>query len=172
MTELIPVNQEERFYLVKYERACQALAEASSIDEIKAVHDFSIRMRLYARQSNNRNMAADAIVLQARAEREIGLLMRAQRDTFGLSYASLSGCCRKEAQVPRSTRIPHARRTPLLPNRLDQHEADQLRARLSHMSDRDVRAKLGMTLQLAEDLAARKDLPVEIVQKAKQFLTG
>lgn len=85
MTELIPVNQEERFYLVKYERARQALAEASSIDEIKAVHDFSIRMRLYARQSNNRNMAADAIVLQARAEREIGLLMRAQRDTFGLS---------------------------------------------------------------------------------------
>ena len=89
MTELIPVNQEERFYLVKYERACQALAEAPSIDEIKAVHDFSIRMRLYARQSNNRNMAADAIVLQARAEREIGLLMRAQRDTFGLSYAGL-----------------------------------------------------------------------------------
>jgi len=117
-------------------------------------------------------MAADAIVLQARAEREIGLLMRAQRDTFGLSYAGLSGCCRKEAHVPRSTRIPHARRTSLLPNRLDQHEADQLRARLSHMSDRDVRAELGMTLQLAEDLAARKDLPVEIVQKAKQFLAG
>lgn len=71
--------------LVRYDAACRALADAVSIDEVKAFRDQSEAMRAYARQAKNKRLEAQAAEIRFRAERRIGELMAAQRDSSGLS---------------------------------------------------------------------------------------
>ena len=44
--------------LARYETACQALAEARTIDEVKDIHDEAVAMAAYARQINFKAQAA------------------------------------------------------------------------------------------------------------------
>jgi len=73
--------------LVRYDAACRALSAAKSIDEVKEIHNQSEAMRAYAKQAKNKQLEIDASEIRFRAERRIGELMAAQRDSVGLAPA-------------------------------------------------------------------------------------
>jgi N6-adenosine-specific RNA methylase IME4 len=74
-----------KFELARYDRACRALAEARSVDEVKDVRDVAMAMKLYAKQAKNRDLEADAYELRVRAERKLGEMIAAQKETVGLA---------------------------------------------------------------------------------------
>jgi hypothetical protein len=71
--------------LVKYDAACRALAEARSTDEVKDVRDVAMAMKLYAKQAKNKDLEADAFELRSRAEKRLGDMIKAQKETVGLN---------------------------------------------------------------------------------------
>src|SRR5260370_41464534 len=91
-----------KFELARYDRACRALAEARSVDEVKDVRDIAMAMRLYAKQAKNRDLEADAYELRVRAERKLGEMIAAQKETVGLNRGALVGGTSREP--PRDTR--------------------------------------------------------------------
>jgi hypothetical protein len=70
-----------------YERARHALAEAKAVDEALHVKNHADAWRTYARQARDRAMELDAAEIRIRAERRIGQLMQAQRESVGLATA-------------------------------------------------------------------------------------
>src|SRR5713101_1936452 len=63
--------------LSRYDAARRLLAEARTIDEVKDVLDRAERMRLYARQRNERKLIADAADIQLRATERLGEMIAA-----------------------------------------------------------------------------------------------
>lgn len=61
--------------LVKYDEARAALAECKRVDEVLQIRDEAERMKLYARQAKDRDMMADAAEIQARATRQLGIIL-------------------------------------------------------------------------------------------------
>jgi len=57
--------------LVHYDAACQALAKAVRVDEVKNIHDIAVAMRVYAKQAKNHEAEANAVVLRMRATRRL-----------------------------------------------------------------------------------------------------
>lgn len=84
--------------LLKYEAACQALAEAKSVDEVMGVRDEGERIRFYAKQAKNKQLEIDAAEIRIRAERRIGEMMAAQRDA-GLLNGGSKGLGSNQHQV-------------------------------------------------------------------------
>jgi hypothetical protein len=70
--------------LVRYDAACRAVAECRSVDEAKDLRDKAEAMRCYARMAKNRDMEIDAAEVRIRAERKLGELIAAQKETVGL----------------------------------------------------------------------------------------
>ena len=60
---LVPTVQEAR--LIKYDSACRALAEASAVDEVKEVLDQALKLKLYAKIAENKQMERDAAAIRA-----------------------------------------------------------------------------------------------------------
>ena len=60
-------------------------AGIDTVDEVKDVRDVAVAMRAYARQAKNKELEADAWEIRVRAERRVGELIAAQRETIGLS---------------------------------------------------------------------------------------
>jgi N6-adenosine-specific RNA methylase IME4 len=77
-----------------YDAACRALAKAREVDEVKHILDASIAWAAYAKQSKNVDLLADAAEIRSRAERRLGQLMAAQRDTVGLNRGMAGGAVR------------------------------------------------------------------------------
>lgn len=77
--------------LVRYDAACHALAVAKSVDEVKEIRDASEAMRAYARQAQNKQLETDAAEIRIRAERRLGELLRAQKETVGLNQGAVPG---------------------------------------------------------------------------------
>ncbi len=71
--------------LAKYEAACAALAAAKTVDEAKEIGNRAEALRAYARQAKNRELEVDAAEIRMRAERRLGELIRAQKETVGLA---------------------------------------------------------------------------------------
>ena len=108
--------------LVKYEAAVRALAEAKSVDEVKDFRDKSEAMRAYARQAKNRQLEIDAAEIRIRAERRIGELMAAQRESVGLA----NGGDAMKARVQSGPEVIETRAT-LAEAGIDKHLADRAR---------------------------------------------
>ncbi|GAB5505810.1 MAG: hypothetical protein Rhirs2KO_09730 [Rhizobiaceae bacterium] len=66
--------------LVRYDAACQAIAAARSVDELRAIRDQADAMRAAARIAKNRQAEIDMAEIRFRGERRLGELMAAQRD--------------------------------------------------------------------------------------------
>lgn len=71
--------------LVRYDAACKAVTEAKTTDEAKEIRNTAQAMRAYARQAKNRSMEIDAAEIRMRAEYRLGELIKAQKETVGLS---------------------------------------------------------------------------------------
>ena len=71
--------------LARYDAACRALAEARSVDEVREILNVAEAQRAYAKMAKNRNLEADAFEIRKRAERRLGGMMKAQRETVGLA---------------------------------------------------------------------------------------
>ena len=62
--------------LALYDNAVKALEEAAEIDEVKEVHNQAVAIRLYAKQSDNRELEANAVKIRMRAMRKMGELLQ------------------------------------------------------------------------------------------------
>jgi hypothetical protein len=71
----------------RLEVSSAALTAAVRVDEVKSIRNEAERMKLYAKQSKDKNMMVDAANLKDRATRRLGELMEAQRRTVGLAKA-------------------------------------------------------------------------------------
>jgi FtsZ-binding cell division protein ZapB len=71
--------------LANYDAASRALAAAVAVDEVQEIRAQAEAMRAYAKQAKNRQMEVDAAEIRIRAERRLGELMGAQRETVGLA---------------------------------------------------------------------------------------
>lgn len=89
--------------LIKYDAACQALAAATAVDEVKDISDKAEAMRAYARQAKNRGLEIDAAEIRIRAERRLGELIVTQKETVGLNTGAMGI---GTSAVPRENRTP------------------------------------------------------------------
>ena len=90
--------------LVKYDAPCRALAEARSVDEVREILSFAEAQRAYAKMAKNRHLEADAFEIRKRAERRLGDMMQAQRQTVG--RAKPGGDMRPEHRVAKKLYAP------------------------------------------------------------------
>lgn len=74
--------------LVRYEAARKALAEAVAVDEVVDIRSKAEAMRVYARQASDKGLEIQAAQIRFRAERRLGELIVAQKETVGLNAGS------------------------------------------------------------------------------------
>ena len=61
--------------LVAYDAACNALAKAVRVDDVKKIRDKAVAIASYARQANDRVLETNAVELRERATRRLGQLI-------------------------------------------------------------------------------------------------
>ncbi len=66
--------------LAVYEHAKEALAAAVRFDEVTQIHSAAEKAAAYAKIANDRRLQADAAEIVARAERKLGIMLRAAKD--------------------------------------------------------------------------------------------
>ena len=71
--------------LVHYDLACRALAEAVTVDEVLTIRNAHDALRAWAKQAKNRELEINAASIRIRAERRVGEVIGAQRESVGLS---------------------------------------------------------------------------------------
>lgn len=76
--------------LIKYEAACRALAECTSVDEVKGWADKAAAMQAYQRMAGDRTLESQASEIRIRAERRLGELLLAQKADGGLNRGAAS----------------------------------------------------------------------------------
>lgn len=69
--------------LARYDAACRAVAEAKTVDDVREISAQAEAVRAYAKQAKNKQMELDAAEIRIRAERRLGEIMEAQRQTVG-----------------------------------------------------------------------------------------
>lgn len=75
--------------IVKYDAAIYALAECKAIDEVKTWADKAAAMQAYGRMAKNKTLEVDAAEIRIRAERRLGQLLVAQKESGGLNQGAL-----------------------------------------------------------------------------------
>src|SRR6185312_4048194 len=71
--------------LVRYDAACQALAEAKAVDEVLEIRDHAAAIQAAARVAKNPQLESDAYFIRTRGERRVGEMMAVQREKVGLA---------------------------------------------------------------------------------------
>ena len=92
--------------LVKYDAACKALAEATSVDEVMELYDRAEMIRLYHRQSKNKNLELQAAKIRIRAERRLGELLAETDKSSGAKGIGKSSKTPIKSAVTREDRTP------------------------------------------------------------------
>lgn len=77
--------------LARYEAACRAIADARSVDEVKAIRDTAEAMRAAAHIAKNKQAEIDMAEIRFRGERRLGELMTAQREAGLLRAGNPNG---------------------------------------------------------------------------------
>ena len=108
------------------------MAAAKSVDEVLPIRDAAAAMRAYAKQAKNRQLEVDAVEIRVRAERRVGELMQAQRETVGL--AKPTGSNQHQDRVRTGPKAP----STLAEAGIDKHLADRAR-KLAAMPEEDFR---------------------------------
>jgi hypothetical protein len=67
------------------QRVDRALASATSVDQVKHIHDVAVAMAAYARQADDRDREADVAEIRMKAVRRLGEMIQAQKATVGLA---------------------------------------------------------------------------------------
>lgn len=89
--------------LVKYESACKALAEAKTSFEALAIRNDATVLKAAAKAAKNPQLRIDAEEIEILAERRLGELIRAQKETVGLNRGTLRRGSRKEPRDNKPT---------------------------------------------------------------------
>lgn len=77
--------------LVRYSEACRAIAAAKRIDEVRAIRNHAEALRAAGRIAKNKQIEADGAEIRIRAERRLGELIDAQKNTIGLNQGAVKG---------------------------------------------------------------------------------
>lgn len=77
--------------LVHYDTARKALAIARTTDEVKNISDKAEALRVYAQQAKDKQLEIDAAEIRIRAERRLGELLKAQKETVGMNRGAAGG---------------------------------------------------------------------------------
>lgn len=85
--------------LARYEAACRAIAEARSVDEVKAIRDTAEAMRAAAHVAKNKQAEIDMAEIRFRGERRLGELMAAQKAEHGTAQGRRTDLGFSETQV-------------------------------------------------------------------------
>jgi N6-adenosine-specific RNA methylase IME4 len=107
-----------------YDTACEALAKARTVDEVRNIRDEAAAMQEYAKRAKNKILFADAWEVRERAERGVGEMMVAQYATVGKAKA---GRPKKIGSVADPISIPPS----LAAAGIDKHLADRGRTRVA-----------------------------------------
>jgi hypothetical protein len=74
--------------LVLYEAARAALTAAVNVDEVKNVRNLGVAMQILAKQAKDSDLIDKATELRLRAERRLGEMIIAQKETIGLNQGA------------------------------------------------------------------------------------
>lgn len=99
--------------LVPYDQARIMLAEAKAVDDVKTILDKAVAMKEYARRAADRTMEIDAAEIRFHAERRLGQMITAQKETVGLNQGR-AGAGRPVLGTA-ETEVPKPDQRPTLP---------------------------------------------------------
>jgi N6-adenosine-specific RNA methylase IME4 len=154
------------FPLMAYDAACAALAEAASIDEVKAIRDVAEAMRAYARQAKNHSAEADAVAIRMRATRRLAQLIEAQKQAVGLATGAEHGGRARKIDGLRAT--PSIIRPTLAMQGIDKNLAKQART-LGALSDDDFEAVVDDACAKVNRAVRNAVREVEIEQERESY---
>jgi len=144
--------------LAKYDAACRAIAAARSVDEARKIRDGAAALRAYAKQAKNKQLEIDSVEIRVRAERRVGELMRAQRETVGLARPG------KHRVI--GTKTDPIKKPPLAKAGIDKHLAQRAR-KLAAMPPKKFEADLAAWRKDVEQPQRRVTTNVVIADRGK-----
>ena len=109
--------------LVRYDAACEALALAKTTDEVQQISNSAAMLRAYAKQAKNRQLEVDAAEIRIRAERRLGELIDAQKQSVGLAKGAKGNPGGRAAKIVRDHTTPA--QPTLAEAGIDKHLADR-----------------------------------------------
>jgi hypothetical protein len=122
--------------LIVYSKACRALAAARSTDEVKKIRTQAGMLRAYAKQAKNRQLEVDAVEIRIRAERRLGELIQAQKQTVGLSKGTRGQLRGRDRSGGTKVDPPESLLATLADNGIDKHLAERGRKLAKMPEDR------------------------------------
>ena len=74
--------------LSPYDQARRLLVEAKTVDDVKTILDRACALKEYARRATDKEMEIDAAEIRFYAERRLGEMIAAQKETIGLNHGN------------------------------------------------------------------------------------